>query len=417
MANFSFLKSNTKPIAILGLGVSGLAVAETCLSSGVLFHAWDDTEANREKYKDRFPIVDFSNDLSGYEFLVPAAGIKPSHPVLQKAIAQNIQLHSDVDLLLLSAPDAISIAITGTNGKSTTTALIGHILQQAGKNVAVGGNIGKAACSLPSFDANGIYVIEMSSYMLEISANPVADIAVLLNITPDHLDWHGTLENYTAAKEKIFQQRANHAPQIKIFGYSMGRSKPELPILSEHPFLKGEHNQENIIAAIEACRAVGLDDATILKHLQSFEGLAHRQKRVAQYQNIEFINDSKATNTDSASKSLATFDNIYWIVGGMATDDKLNGLDVYFPKVKHAYLIGQASDEFAEILEGKVSYTKCDILKNAVTEAFRDAQKTTDHATILLATACKSWDQYKNFEQRGDDFVACVENLLKGQPS
>ncbi|MDB5478639.1 MAG: UDP-N-acetylmuramoyl-L-alanine--D-glutamate ligase [Alphaproteobacteria bacterium] len=413
MADLSFLKSLNKPIAILGLGVSGQAVANACVQSGLPFHAWDDNAETRARFQDKFTLADFAADLSAYAFLVPAAGIKLGHPVLQQAAAQKIQIQSDVDLLLQSAPDATVIGITGTNGKSTTTALVGHILQEAGKNVAIGGNIGHAACSLPSLGADSFYVLELSSYMLEISAYPVADIAVFLNITPDHLDWHGTMEKYSAAKEKIFRQRPNRPGQIKIYGHSMQREELELPELPEHPFLKGEHNAENITAAFAACRAAGLDDDTIQKHLMSFQGLPHRQKIVATFKDIIFVNDSKGTNPDATSKALASFDSIFWIAGGRATDEKLGGLEKYYPKIRKAYLIGEAADEFADLLKNEMPVSICGMLKNAVEQAFVDALNFDGAATILLSPACKSFDQYQNFEQRGDDFTAQVYSVLE----
>lgn len=414
MADLSFLKKLDKPVAILGLGISGSAVARACLESGVDFHAWDDKPENRSQFPAEH-IRDFNEaDLSIYAFVVPSAGIKPSAPTLQKFVQARIPMQSDVDLLLQSAPQAKVIAVTGTNGKSTTTALIGHILQAAGKTVAMGGNIGKAACSLPSLEADGIYVLELSSYMLEISAHPVADIAVLLNITPDHLDWHGTMENYTAAKEKIFRQREGHAPQIKIYGQSMGKTTAAIPPLPEHNFLKGEHNRENIIAAIEACRACDLKDEEILRHLASFEGLPHRQKRVAVFRNVTFINDSKATNADATAKALASFDNLYWIVGGQPKSDGLTGLDVFYPKIRQAYLIGQASETFAQVLQGKVPVRLCGTVKNAVAAATKDALQDKSPAVVLLSPACASFDQYRNFEERGEDFVEQVHQLVQG---
>ena len=408
MADLSFLKTLNKPIAILGLGVSGSAVAQACIDAGVPFHAWDDNVINRGKVPSEY-MNDFSGDVSQYAFLVPSAGIKPSHPIIQKFDA----IRSDVDLLVESAPDATFIAITGTNGKSTTTALIGHILEQAGLSVAVGGNIGKAACSLPTLGKGGFYVLELSSYMLEITANPMADIAVLLNITPDHLDWHGTMDHYVAAKQKIFRQRESRPAQIAVYGRSMAASAQEWPALPEHPFLKGVHNQENIYAAMDACRAAGLDDDTIFKHLMTFEGLSHRQKKVGQRGDILFINDSKATNADATSKALASYDEMYWIVGGMPKSDGLNGLDVYYPKIKHAYLIGQASEAFAKTLDGHVPTTTSGTMKNAVAQAYADAKQNGGHAVVLLSPACASFDQYQNFEQRGDDFTACVNALLQ----
>ncbi len=416
MADLSYLKKLSKPVAVLGLGVSGRAVAQACMDAGVEFHAWDDNAETREKYAQIFPIADFSDRLTDYAFLVPSAGMKPTHPILQKAYEQKIQIYSDVDLLLQSAPSANVIAITGTNGKSTTTALIGHILKQAAYNVQVGGNIGNAACSLLPLDRDGWYVLEMSSYMLEITANPIADVAVLLNVTPDHLDWHGTFENYKAAKEKIFRQRDGKPPQKRVYGLSMPQHEAVLglPDFSAQPFLKGAHNHENMEVAFAVCRAIGMDRDTIEKHIMSFEGLAHRQKRVAVYKNVEFINDSKATNADATSKALASFENIYWIVGGMPKSDGLNGLDVFYPKIKKAYLIGQASEAFAQVLDGKLPALQCETIAKATEAALKDALQDDAHAVVLLSPACASFDQYKNFEQRGDDFAAQVHILLEG---
>jgi UDP-N-acetylmuramoylalanine--D-glutamate ligase len=415
MADLSFLKILDKPIAVLGLGISGRAVAQACVDAGVPFHAWDDNAETRARYENEFPIKNFSDALKDYAFLVPSAGMKPDHSILAKAAEQKISIQSDVDLLLQSAPRANVIAITGTNGKSTTTALIGHVLKEAAYNVQVGGNIGKAACSLLPLDSDGWYVLEMSSYMLEITANPIADVAVLLNVTPDHLDWHETFENYKAAKEKIFRQREGRPPQKRVYGLSMPHHESVLglPDFSQQPYLKGAHNQENMVAAFAVCRAIGMDRDTIEKHIMSFEGLAHRQKQVATYQQIEFINDSKATNADATSKALASFDNIYWIVGGMPKSDGIDGLDVFYPKIKSAYLIGQASQEFARKLEGHVSYQECGTIAAATAQAFKDALQSSKPAVILLSPACASFDQYKNFEQRGDDFAAQVQRVLQ----
>lgn len=404
MADFSFLNTLDKPVAIFGYGISGKAVADACAQAKIAFTVWDE----QNNYG-----TDFTNHLEDYAFLVPSAGIKPTHPIIREAIAKNIPIYSDVDLLLQSAPDAHVVAITGTNGKSTTTALIGFILEQTGKKVAVGGNIGHAACSLPSLDADGIYVLELSSYMLHNTANPMADIAVHLNITPDHLDWHGSFEHYKSAKDRIFRQRENRAPQVRIYGVSSRKPTEDFSFLPPHDFLKGEHNRENMIAALQACRACGLDDATILKHMAAFQGLAHRQKKVGSYKHIAFINDSKATNADATSKALASYDNIYWILGGLPKSDGINGLDVFYPKIKKAYLIGQASQEFAKVLDGSLPFMECGVMHTAIDEAFYDALNDDKHAVILLSPACASFDQYKSFEARGDDFTAHVQKILQ----
>lgn len=413
MADLSFLLGS-KPIAILGLGVSGQAVANACAQAGIAYHGWVDDPQAPPTLQSDFNIHDFSNDLSSYEMLVPAAGIKPSHPIIQAAKAQNIPMHSDVDLLLRSAPDARVIAVTGTNGKSTVTALIGHILQHAGINVAMGGNIGRAACSLPSLDASGVYVLEMSSYMLDISSDPVADIAVLLNIRPDHLDWHGTFEHYSAAKMKILRQRTNHPPITIIKGLSL-QPDQSIPDFPEHAFLKGQHNLENRLAAFLACRAVGVSEDVIIKHMTTFTGLKHRQNHVAQYKNVTFINDSKATNADATSHALAAYKGIYWIAGGQPKSDGIDGLEKFYSNIRKAFLIGEAADAFADKLNGHVPVAICHTMDKAVQQAFAEALHDGRETVILLSPACASFDQYQNFEQRGDDFTQCVQTLLAQQ--
>ncbi len=428
MADLSFLKSINKPLAILGLGVSGKAVAKACEQAGVAYHAWVDDETTRNALKNDFVLRDFSHDLSNYHALVPAPGIKPSHPIIRRAREQNIKILSDIDLLYLSAPDARFIGITGTNGKSTTTALIGHILEQAGKKVTVGGNIGVAACALPSFDKDGIYVLELSSYQLDITSNPVCDIAVLLNITEDHLDWHGDMAHYVAAKKKIFRPQ-HQKTQTAVIAVDSSVTKkiaselspshnviavtPDDAVVTDHPFLKGVHNRQNIAVAFAVCSALGMSRDDIVKHMLTFEGLAHRQKRVATIGNIEFVNDSKATNVDATARALDSFDRIYWIAGGQPTAEGIDGLEKFYPKIRHAFLIGQAASAFAEKLNGHLTVTVSETMDRAVTDAYEAAKQSGQMATVLLAPACKSFDQYNNFEERGNHFERLAHALKK----
>lgn len=452
MADLSHLNTLKKPLAILGLGVSGRAVAEACAQSGVPFAVWDDNETRRTELQNQFNIVDFSSDLSSYHALVPAAGIKPSHPVLQKATEQHIPVLSDIDLLIQSAPDARVIGITGTNGKSTTTALINHVLQANEINAQMGGNIGKAACSLPSLSADGVYVLELSSYQLEITAQPICDIAVFLNVTPDHLDWHDDLEHYFQAKKKITLPRPDRMKQQTIIGVDtplctqlaeqlslsslhhvtqVSTTQPpqdgkitvkdgwlydghdKVLDLNLHEYLRGRHNHENVAASYSALRACGLEKNQILPALMSFTGLPHRQKKVAQWQNITFINDSKATNADATSRALASFENIYWIAGGLPKSDGIDGLEKFYPKIHHAFLIGEASHIFAKKLFGQIGYTECGTMEKAVEAAFNKAKQDSGDAVILLSPACASFDQYKNFEERGDHFTALAQRLVE----
>lgn len=426
MADFSYLKSLKKPIAIAGLAVTGSAVVKACDEAGIPFHLWDDKQETRDDYAAQgYTIKDFSDDLSDYAFLVPTAGMKPSHPIIQKAIEQNIPIHSDVDLLYQSAPEATYIGITGTNGKSTTTALLGHILTCLEKPHVIGGNIGIAVASLPSFDKEGAYVLEMSSYQLDITNQTKFNIAVCLNITPDHLAWHGTMENYIVAKEKIF--RTSGKKQTAILGTNtpscqaiheklktsavhdvIDLSFPLPKGLDAIATLKGEHNQQNIAAAYAVCQKLGIADDDFIKAVQSFPGLIHRQQIVDTINGVTFINDSKATNADATSKALLSFNHIHWIIGGEDKDDGLNGLDKFYSKIKHAYLIGKASDRFANDLNDILDYTKCQTLDVAVSQTYKNAMAGD---VVLFSPACASFDQYANFEKRGEHFIALVQNL------
>jgi UDP-N-acetylmuramoylalanine--D-glutamate ligase len=448
MADLSYLKALGKPIAILGLGVSGAAVARACIDADVPFHAWDDN-VERQKEFDAH-IYNYTSVLTRYAALVPSAGIKPSHPILKAAHEKGIPILSDVDLLVRSAPGAMVIGVTGTNGKSTSTALIGHILKEAGVKAEVGGNIGRAACSLPGLKEDGVYVLELSSYQLDITASPVCDIAVVTNITADHLEWHGTIERYFASKEKITQLRNDRPHQVTIIGIDSLLSEKlakelqssesheviqistkkrtkhiyvtngilfdqgnQMTDLNAHKFLRGAHNHENIATAYAACRAYGLETDDIIPAIFTFEGLPHRQKNVGHWKQITFIDDSKATNADAARYALASFDRIYWILGGLAKDDGIDNLEDFYPKIKHAFLIGDASKRFAEKLQGHIPFAECGTLEKAVVEAFQLAQADHHASVILLSPACASFDQYKNYMERGDHFIRLAHHEIQ----
>lgn len=430
MADLSYLKNLKKPIAIFGLGITGSAVAQKCKKYNIEVHLWDDKPETRDKHsKNGFQIIDFKNDLSGYAMIIPAAGIKPTHPTLEKAVAQNIPIKSDIDLLYQSAPNATYIGITGTNGKSTTTALISYILKTVGKEHAMGGNIGIGAASLPSFGIDGTYVLELSSYQLAITQDAIFNIAICLNITPDHLAWHDTMKNYSAAKEKIF--RAKDKKQISIIGIDNVETQSishklkgsdqhnviEISTQSKLPdgldkieTLKGQHNQQNISAAYAVCKNLNISDDDFVRATQTFPGLIHRQQIVDTINGVTFVNDSKATNAQATSKALSSFENIHWIVGGADKADGLAGLENFYSKIKHAYLIGVSSNRFTKDLQEKLSYSRCDSLDNAILEI---SQNTKPNDVVLLSPACVSFDQYPNFEKRGEHFIALVEQLKK----
>jgi UDP-N-acetylmuramoylalanine--D-glutamate ligase len=443
MADLSAL-SFSGPIAILGLGVSGSAVADACVAARIPFAAWVDDEAARTEAAKKYPIADIVARMGDYAALVPSAGIKPSHPVLVAARHHKVPILSDIDLLLRANPQARVVGITGTNGKSTTTALIGHILRAAGLRAEMGGNIGVAACRLPNLGADGVYVLELSSYQLAITADPVCDVAVFLNITPDHLDWHRDFDDYLGAKKKILNPRSGRPltaiigidtpdtaalthdgktvtvstqkqADIMVRGTSLYEGQNVIADLSYHAFLKGRHNFENMAAAFAVCRELGLAVDVIVKHMLSFEGLPHRQKKVRTIGHVTFINDSKATNADATSRALASFDSLFWIVGGLPKSDGIDGLEGFYPKIRQAFLIGEAEDRFAKKLDGHVPATRCgtlDVALRAAYDAARDYVRVSGgHAVVLLSPACASFDQFKNFEQRGDMFARYVMEL------
>ncbi|HYD66792.1 UDP-N-acetylmuramoyl-L-alanine--D-glutamate ligase [Azospirillum sp.] len=447
------------PVAVMGLGKSGLATARALLESGAEVWAWDDSPAKRaEAEAEGIRIVDLTTaDLSELTTVVWSPGIphthpKP-HPVAERARKANLEIVCDIELLARSERDAAYIGITGTNGKSTTTALVGHVMEAAGRRLAVGGNLGTPVLTLPRLGVGGSYVLEMSSYQLELTFSITFDVAVLLNITPDHLDRHGGMNGYIAAKKLIFHRQTK--PRTAVIGVDDGICRKiyeELtaagdqhvwPIsaegrapggvyaqdgwliddtegraervadLANFPTLLGRHNWQNAAAAFAACKAAGVPPAAIVAAMKTFPGLAHRQQLVRTIGGVRFVNDSKATNADAAEKALATFDPIYWILGGQAKETGLDGLDGYMGRVRHAFLIGEASDKFATWLKARnVPVTACGTLDVAVRQAAALALKEKRAgAAVLLSPACASWDQFPNFEVRGETFATLVNDL------
>ncbi len=443
-----------KTYAVLGLGKSGLATAQALLAAGAHVLAWDDNAASRTAAAaQQIPLTDLHGiNWHGVTALVMSPGIPHTypapHPVAAAAKAANVPLTSDIALLLHSQPEARYVGITGTNGKSTTTALIGHILQQAGQHIAVGGNLGTPVLTFPALGPDGIYVLELSSYQLELMDENRLDVGIMLNITPDHLDRHGGMAGYCAAKARIIRA---HGPQVLVCGIddaasraiaAQGQHNPALTLrtisihdtaaalhvheqqlvvdgtpilnLATLPRLVGTHNWQNVMAAYAACQALGISGAQIIAGLRSFPGLAHRQQWVGAQGNVQFINDSKATNADAASKALVCYDPIYWILGGQPKAGGLDGLEPYMPRIRHAFLIGEAAPAFGQWLEGKVPATQCGTLAVAVERAAALAlRENLPHATVLLSPACASWDQFKNFEDRGEQFARQVQAILQ----
>jgi UDP-N-acetylmuramoylalanine--D-glutamate ligase len=440
-------------VAVMGLARSGLAAAEALRLGGADVLAWDDSAEKRAEAGTRgLPVVDLASaDLGDVAALVLSPGIpstfpKP-HPVAARARAAGIEIICDVELLARSQREARYAGITGTNGKSTTTALLGHILAEAGITVEVGGNIGLPVLSLAPLGGDGIYVLEMSSYQLELTNSLVFDVALLLNITPDHLDRHGGMEGYIAAKERIFAGQA--ARQIAVIGLDDDICKRiagklttsghrVVPISAEHmapggvyvastnliddiesqqaavlnlaslPRLPGRHNWQNVAAAFAAARCLGVPAHAAARGIASFPGLAHRQELIATIDGVRYVNDSKATNADATEKALVCYEDILWIAGGVAKEGGIASLEPHFPRIRHAFLIGEAAPAFAETLSGKARFTRSGDLATAVRQARTMA---TPGNTVLLSPACASFDQFRDFEARGDAFRRLVEEF------
>jgi UDP-N-acetylmuramoylalanine--D-glutamate ligase len=447
-------------IAVLGLGKSGIAAARALKAAGADVRAWDDSErARTAAAAEGLPIADLSGPaLVGAEMLVMSPGIPHSfpkpHAIAARAKAAGMPLVCDIELLLQGQNAAHFIGITGTNGKSTTTALIGHILAEANRAADIGGNLGPAALGLAALGAGGTYVLELSSYQLELIRTAAFDVAVLLNITPDHLDRHGGMAGYIAAKRRLFDlQRPRGVAVIgvddehgraianelarednlrvlpisanrkaaggvyaidgKLYDDTDGRDALIVDLAGARA-LPGAHNWQNAAAAFAAGSSVGIAADVIAPALLSYPGLPHRQETVDVIDGVRFVNDSKATNADAASKALVCYDTVYWIAGGLAKEGGIESLEPLHPRIRHAFLIGKAADDFAQTIEGKVPYTQCGNLATALTRAAAMAQREKiAGAVVLLSPACASFDQFANFEARGDAFRSLVQGMTR----
>jgi UDP-N-acetylmuramoylalanine--D-glutamate ligase len=444
-------------VAVLGLARSGLAAARSLATGGAKVLAWDDSAAARDAASN-IPLADLATvDWNGIGTLVLSPGIPhnfPSpHPVVLRARAAGAEIIGDIELLGRTQRDARYAGITGTNGKSTTTALLGHVLAAAGERVEVGGNLGTPCLSFAPLGSEGIYVLELSSFQLELVTTLAFDVAILLNITPDHLDRHGDMAGYIAAKKRVFAgqgpgatavigqddaicrditaelQRSSAARVVPISVQqavpggvyvknrylidSLGAQPVAVLDLATAERLPGAHNWQNVAAAYAAARAFGVAPETAAEAIRLFPGLAHRQELVATIAGVRFVNDSKATNADAAEKALACYQAIYWIAGGLPKAGGITSLVSYFPRLRHAYLIGTATEEFAATLDGSAPFTRCGDLAAALAAADQDARRDgVRDAVVLLSPACASYDQFANFEARGDAFRTLVGALL-----
>ncbi|NCC02844.1 MAG: UDP-N-acetylmuramoyl-L-alanine--D-glutamate ligase [Proteobacteria bacterium] len=452
MLKLSSVKDQT--YLVFGFGKSGQAASSFLQANGARVLVWDDKDTARHLAAQAgYALLPDPDHLSKEKFngVVLSPGIFLSHKIVVQARKHKIPVINDIDFLFRACPKATFVGVTGTNGKSTTTALITHILSQSGRKVHMGGNIGTPALSLPPLEEDGIYVLELSSYQLDLLKTHPISIAVLLNITPDHIDHHGSMEGYIAAKKNLAQTKtkqtfilgtdepetqelkkelalrgnltlielsATHDVEkgIRIKDHKLYSTEEGLKPIDMSPCktLVGTHNAQNAAAAFAACRALGLKASDIEKGLQSFQGLAHRQQLVATLKGLRFINDSKATNADAASKALAAYNTIYWIAGGVPKEGGLSGLEAYMSRVVHAFLIGQAEEDFAAWCEGKVSFSRNDTLDKALAQAARMAwEDGKKDACVLLSPACASFDQYESYEKRGEHFADLVHALTR----
>lgn len=442
-----------RKVAVFGMGASGRATVQALLAGGATVLADDD---DRSRLGD-LPAADLrATAFDGLAALVLSPGVPLTHPAphwaVAKAHAAGVPVIGDIELFLGAKSAARLVAITGTNGKSTTTALIGHVLHDAGRAVAVGGNLGTPALALEPLDAHGVYVLELSSYQIDLAPSLAPDVGVLLNISPDHLDRHGGMAGYVAVKQRMFAKapsaatavvgaddldcrgvlasldRAWHRAPISALGpiaggvyfhdgrlIDMSDGAPQIVVdLREAKALRGRHNAQNAAAACAATRALGVGTAQIAQGLRSFPGLAHRMEQVGEADGILYVNDSKATNADAAAKALDAYDGIYWIAGGIAKEGGIAPLAPWFPRIARAYLIGAAATDFARTLAGQVPAVMAGDLASAVRQADADARREgRRNAVVLLSPACASFDQFANFGARGDAFRALVTELLE----
>lgn len=415
-----------KRYAVLGLARSGLATVAALAASGAHVLAWDDREDARAQVPEGVALGDLLEaDLSGFDGVVVSPGVPINrHPIADRAHGAGVPLIGDIELFALARPTLPShkvVGITGTNGKSTTTALIHHIIEAAGIPARLGGNIGLPILSQEPLPEGGVYVLELSSYQIDLTHSLACDVAVLTNITPDHLDRYDGFADYAAAKERLFTLQ--HVDQIaviateddptrmiasrinhKLYRVASGDAGDQ----SAWPALQGPHNAQNVACARAVATALGIDDAAVDASLTSFGGLPHRMERVAERSGVLFVNDSKATNPTSTAPALAAYPSIHWILGGLAKTDELDACAPHFSHVKAAYTIGEAGPMFAQLLAPHIPVTNSVTLEAAVQQAAAAAARGE---VVLLSPACASFDQFRDFEARGDAFRAAVEAL------
>ena len=452
-----------RTVAVFGLARSGLAAARSLLAGGARVAAWDDNaEARGRAAAEGLDLVDLeSADWSGFAALVLAPGAPLTHPkphwTVDLACAAGVEVIGDVELFaraVAAAPDHRRprvVAITGSNGKSTTSALVAHVLTQAGRDARLGGNIGVPVLGLEPMHGGAVYVLELSSYQLDLTASLKPDVAIILNITPDHLDRHGGMDGYVAAKRRILLNqgkgdtaiigvdegpgericteitaanrrtiwpisarkaigRGVYALQGVLYDATEGRVTREVDLRGARS-LAGRHIWQNAAAAYAATRALGVEAEQATSGLLTFPGLAHRMEPIGTIAGVRFVNDSKATNTDAARQAMTAYPRFHWIAGGRAKAGGIADLADLFPRIARAYLIGEAAPCFARTLSGRAPFTEAGTVDRAVAEAFAgaldDVGKGID-SVVLFSPACASFDQFSDFEERGEAFRAAV---------
>jgi len=450
-----------RTVAVFGLGGSGLTSAQALLAGGAAVVAFDDDESSLAKaLAAGISIADLRKaDWSKIAALVLAPGVPLTHPVphwsVRSAQQAGVEVIGDIELFCRerrrAAPGAPFVAVTGTNGKSTTTALVAHLAASAGLDAQLGGNIGTAILSLAPPREGRIYAIECSSYQIDLAPSLDPSVGILINLSEDHLDRHGTMEHYAAVKERLvagvpdsgeavigvdddwcrniadrLEQSEKRVTRISVrqalpdgiyvadrqILRAAGTKSSPIARLDGIGSLRGQHNEQNAACAVAAALALGLSPAAIQAGLHSFPGLPHRMEEVGKRGAVLFVNDSKATNADSAAQALACFTDIFWIAGGKPKTGGIESLQHFFPRIRKAYLIGEAAEDFAATLGANVPHETTRTLDRAVAAAARDAAASSAREpVVLLSPACASFDQYRNFEVRGDAFRQLVLDL------
>jgi len=452
-----------KHYAVYGLARSGLATAEALLASGARVTAWDAKLAPSPRRGEGWgegaraanelsnavhphPALSLQGegleianldevDLTQFDSLVVTPGLPLNrHPIAQRAREAGVEIIGDIELFARARPELPPhkvVGITGTNGKSTTTALIHHILKTAGVPTTMGGNIGLPILAQDPLPEGGVYVLELSSYQIDLTQSLDCDVAVLLNITPDHLDRYESFDAYAGSKLRLLQMQTSghgaigqsseftrrifedyrgdpakvgNAFLLGLFGIDTLRDYPQ----KEFPALQGPHNAENAAAAVFTALWLDVPDDTIQEGLRTYPGLPHRMERVREKDGVLFVNDSKATNPTATAPALAAFPSIRWILGGQPKTDNLDECAPHFGHVRSAYTIGEAGELFAKLLAPHMPVANCETLENALNHAAEDSQPGD---TVLLSPACASFDQFRDFEQRGDRFRDLVGAL------